>query len=259
MRATRFLAACLPVFVLTVVSVAGCDDAEDAKHPSKPGCVDCSASGGAGSFGGQVFSGSGSSSPPNGGAIAAPSSAGTPGDRGEYSRGGQGGAGTAGAAGGEAGAMADTRGEQLQLCVRLPQGANNADTVASKYVGAIYRDCRVDWLVPLGQDLARLLNQLVSFSYNLWGCEKTAPVTQFGLVLGTPALSQGDVNVLIDHYLEVAQGTLDLSPLERQTLQAALVRLSKPLIVDPSLEPSKSACAASMGGAGGSAGAGGAL
>jgi hypothetical protein len=103
--------------------------------------------------------------------------------------------------------------------------------------------------------LADLVNQLVSFSYNLWGCERTLPVDEFGLVLGTPALSQGDVNVLIEHYLAAAQKTLDLSLEERQTMQAALVRLSKPLIADAATEPSKSACSVGAGGAGGVGGA----
>lgn len=154
--------------------------------------------------------------------------------------------------------MATTEGEQLELCTRLAHGAQDADTVASAYVGTVYRDCRVSWVVPRGQALADLVNQLVGFSYNLWGCERTLPVEEFGLALETGVLSQGDVSLLIDHYLAAAQKTLDLSPEERETMQAALVRLSKPRIGDASLEPSKSVCVIDMGGAGGAGGGAGA-
>jgi hypothetical protein len=152
----------------------------------------------------------------------------------------------------------ESAGEQLDLCIRLAHGTQDADTVGSGFVGAVYRDCHVAWLVPRGQALADLVNQIVSFNYNFWGCEKTFPVDEFGLVLGRPALSQGDVDLLTGHYLTVAQRTLDLSAPERQTMLAALARLSKLVIVDNSLEPSKSACMVSMGGGGGMGGAGGA-
>ena len=151
----------------------------------------------------------------------------------------------------------ESAGEQLELCARLAHGTQDADTVGSGYVGAVYRDCHVAWLVPRGQALADLVNQLVSFNYNFWGCEKTFPVDEFGLVLGKPGLSRGDVDLLTGHYLSVAEKTLDLSAPERQTMQAALARLSKLVITDNSLEPSKPACPVSGGGAGGMGGAGG--
>lgn len=216
--------------------------------------MDCGGEGGAGDVAGaagDAASSSGSSTLlPQGGALAGTSGAATSG-AGTGAHGGQGGAGNGGAAGGEAGATTVTSGEQLDLCKRLVHGSQDADTVASAYVGAVYRDCRVSWVVPRGQALADLVNQLVSFSYNLWGCERTLPVDDFGLVLGTPALSQGDLDVLLDHYLTAAQETLDLSREERETLLAALLRLAKPLMMDPSLEPSKSVCSDNTGGAGG--------
>ncbi len=47
-----------------------------------------------------------------------------------------------------------------------------------------------------------------------------------------------------------AQAELDLSPLESEQMRAALERLAKPLVTDPSFEPSKSECSAGAGGAG---------
>lgn len=188
---------------------------------------------------------------PQAGAEAGTSSAGANSRAGADGGGGQGGAGNGGVAGGQAGSTGETSGEQLELCTRLAHGSQDADAVASAYVGAVYRDCRVSWVVPRGQALADLVNQLVSFSYNLWGCERTLPVDQFGLVLGTPALSRGDVSVLIDQYLTAAQKTLDLSAEERETMQAALLRLAKPLNPSASDEPSRSACSENIGGAGG--------
>jgi hypothetical protein len=263
MQATRLWVACLPVLV--AASVAACDDSEDAIL--KPSCRDCGhLSAGMGGVGGPAPSaasgsssgGSGGSSQAHGGAAAAPSSGGAAGDADDSeAHGGQ--TGSGGAAGSGAGAGEATAGEtgspttdeQLEFCARLVQQSQDADAVARGYVRALFLDCRVKWLVPRGQDLATFLNQVVSFSYNLWGCENTTPVNTFGLVLATPALSQGDVNVLIELYMTPAQGTLELSPLEHQSLEAALIRLSKPLVSDASLDPSQSACPVGAGGAGG--------
>lgn len=253
MQATRFRAgAVFAVFALCALAGSpGCGN----ESRSRPSCVSCGGEGGEGGArdlagaAGDATSSSGSSTLlPQGGAPAGTSGAATS-AAGTDSHGGQGGAANGGAAGGEAGGT--TNGEQLDLCKRLDQGAQDADAVASAYVGAVYRDCRVSWVVPRGQALADLVNRLVAFSYNLWGCERTLPVDEFGLVLGTPALSQGDLDVLLDHYLTAAQDTLDLSRDERETLLAALLRLAKPLIMDPSLEPSKSVCSDNTGGAGG--------
>jgi len=261
MQATRlWAAACLAALVSA--SSPGCDDNDRRPTPS---CVDCGGESGTNNgdgLGGDTSNLSGSSTMPNGGAGATSSNAGAPAGGGTAGHGGQQGSvgGAAGAAG-AAGGTADPGSEQLELCARLAQGAQDADAVARSYVTGVYADCRVGWLVPRGQALADLLNQLVGFSYNFWGCRATLPVDAFGLVLGTPALSQGDVNLLIDDYLLAAQNKLDLSPAERETMQAALIRLSKPLIAGASLEPSHANCPVPTGGAGGAdaggAGAGG--
>jgi len=250
MQATRFRVAAL----LALFALAGSPGCGDDEPSSTSGCPDCGGEGGGGDsagVAGDTAGASGSATVPQGGAEPGTSSAGATSRAGADGGGGQGGAGNGGVAGGEAGSTGETSGEQLELCTRLAHGSQDADAVASAYVGAVYRDCRVSWVVPRGQALADLVNQLVSFSYNLWGCERTLPVDQFGLVLGTPALSRGDVSVLIDQYLTAAQKTLDLSPEERETMQAALLRLAKPLNPSASEEPSRSACSENTGGAGG--------
>lgn len=175
------------------------------------------------------------------------------GDAGIDSVGGLGGAGQDSGEGGVGGA---DRSEQLSVCLRISQKTTKATLVAQDFVSGVVADCRVAWLAPIGQSLAELLNQLVVFNYEFWGCPDTPAVGTFGLVLGTPALSQGDVDALVELYSVAAQTTLDLSPLELQQMQAALQRLSQRLNVDPSSAPSRSACPADADGSAGS-GAGG--
>jgi hypothetical protein len=265
MQATRFWAA---AFLVGFVSASspGCGKDEQSPKPSKANCNDCGGEGGSGDgagLAGASVSASGSSMQPNGGAGAAAIGGDAPGGTGtNEAGGGQGGTAGAGAVGGEAGGGASSGddGEQLQVCARLANGSDDAFTVQSDYTSALYADCRVRWLFPSGQAYIDWANQLRRFSFQFWGCPGTPRVYSFALVSGTPALSQGDVNLLIDHYLAAAQAVVDLTSLERQDMQAALARLSKPLIVDPSLEPSQPACATGgAGGAdsGGSAGAGG--
>lgn len=259
MQATRFRAAAL-LAVFVFASSPGCGDAD---QPSKPGCKDCGGEGGGGDgagLGGDPVSASGSSMQPSAGAGAAAIGGDAfGGTRTNEGGGGQGETAGAGAVGGEAGGGAGNDGEQLELCARLANGVQDADKATSYYSSALFSDCRVSWLLPRGQGLATLVNQLKRFNYQFWGCPQTPPVYTFALVLGTPALSQGDADLLIDHYLAAAQSAVDLTVIERQTMQAALTRLSKPLIVDPSPEPSQPACeTGGAGGAGGAAGAGGA-
>jgi hypothetical protein len=254
MHATWFRAAAV-LAVLALVGAAGCGEVE---QPSRPGCSDCGGEGGRNDsvgLGGEPVNASGSAMQPNVGAGPAAIGGDAPGGSGTTEAGGgQGGSAGAGTVGGEAGGGASNDGEHLELCARLANGVHDADLVTSYYMSALYTDCRVSWLFPSGQAYVMQLNQLKRFNFQFWGCPGTPPVYTFALVSGTPALSQGDVNLLIDHYLTAAQAAVDLTSLERQTMQAALVRLSKSLIVDPSLDPSQAAC--ETGGAGGG-GAGG--
>jgi len=255
MRATRFWAAAF-LALAVAASSSGCGD-DDA--PSKPGCVNCGGEGGnpgglgGAGLGGEDVNASGTSTSPHGGAAAAANVGGAAGDASGGTHGEHAGSGGAGA-GGEGGATT-TKGEQLELCVRLPQAPPNATAVDKAYTTAVTLDCRVKWIMPKGQDLPAFQNQVLHFNYAFWGCPQWPPVDTFALVFGSPSLSQGDADLLIGHYLKAAQDTLDLSPLERETMQAALIRLSKPLISNPSLEPSKSGCPVSMGGAAGAGGA----
>jgi hypothetical protein len=255
------VAGVLVVSALAGVGAPGCGK---DKRSSKPSCNDCGGEGGSGDgagVGGNTVSASGSSMQPNGGAGAAANGGDAPGGTGTSEAGGaQGGTAGAGAVGGEAGggaSSADDDGEQLQICVRLANGADEALTVQRDYTSALYEDCRVRWLFPSGQAYIDLVNQVRRFNFQFWGCPATPRVFAFALVSGTPALSQGDANLLIDHYLVAAQPALDLTAGERKDMQAALARLSKPLIVDSSLDPSKPACATGGTGSGGSAGTGG--
>lgn len=253
MHGTRsWLRACLGVVLC--VSACGCDDAQDRRSPPRSGCLDCGGSNeGGGGFSGAPLSRTdgGSSSRPS---ETAGNAAG--GGAGVDSVGGLGGLGDAGQDAGAGGSGGADRGEQLSVCLRISQKTTKATLVAQDFVSGVAADCRVAWLAPVGQSLAELLNQLVVFNYELWGCPDAEAVDTFGLVLGTPALSQGDVDVLIEQYLGAAQTRLDLSPLERMQMQAALERLSQRLDADPSSAPSRSACPADADGSAGS-GAGG--
>lgn len=142
-------------------------------------------------------------------------------------------------------------GEELDFCPRLTSYSQHALNVEEAFVLAAYQDCRVTQLVPRNPELIELRNDLIIWNRHFWGCDGL-PVDNFGLVWGTPALSQGDAGILIELYLAKAKADLALSPLEHSQMQAALERLAKPLIVDASTEPSHSACA--MGGAGGEGG-----
>jgi hypothetical protein len=251
MQATRFWATAF----LAVVVAAGSPGCDHDEPPSRQSCANCGGAGGnpeglgGAASAGEDSSPAGSSTLPNGGVAAAANGGGAAGVDSPF--GGSAGVG----AGGEGGAVIGHNGEQLDICVRLAQAPLNATAVDMAYTKAVTLDCRVKWVMPRGQDLPVFQNQVLRFNYAFWGCPQWAPVETFGLVFGTPALSQGDVDLLIDHYLTAAQDTLDLSPLERETMQAALVRLSRPLIMDASLEPSQSRCLVNLGGAGGAGGA----
>ena len=254
MQATPLRAAAF-LSVVVAASFLGCDD--DGDRPTHPSCGECAGEGGnpeglgGASPGDENSNASGSTTLPNGGAAGASLVGGAAGADAHGEVGGAGGA----SVGGEAGAGPSNVGEQLDICVRLAQPGPNATAVDMAYTRAVTLDCRVKWIMPKGQDLPTFQNQVLHFNYAFWGCPQWSPVEAFGLVFGTPALSQGDADLLIGHYLKAAQDTLGLSPLERQTMQAALVRLSKPLIMDASLEPSKAICPVNMGGSGGAGGA----
>jgi hypothetical protein len=180
-----------------------------------------------------------------------------------------GGAGEGGTLGGAAGASSDAgasggsntlEGEQLLLCKRLSGLVDHADKVSRAFSKTAYADCRVKWVVPLEQaQLVEYKNRLVSWSLAFWGCQGN-PVTDFALAYHEPDLSQGDADILIQHYLDTVGAEVDLSPAEQIQMKAALERLAAPLLVSASAEPSQSRCPVDMGsgGAGGEAGAAGA-
>lgn len=150
-------------------------------------------------------------------------------------------------------------GEQLPLCARLSLQTTRATEQSRAFATAAYFDCRVSWVVPVGPNLDEYRQQLTIWNLEFWGCQGL-PVTTFGLVWGTPQLSAGDASALIDTYLtatDAAKAALELSPGEYKEMKSALERLAEPYITNDSTEPSKPACDAGSGGAGGvAAGAG---
>lgn len=149
-------------------------------------------------------------------------------------------------------------GEQLELCTRVTGKIGHVDAQSRAFATALFADCRIKWVVPPKADLGAYRQQLVDWTYDFWGCDPGQSVTDFGLAYGTPALSVGDANLLIEHYLTTVDAEVQLSTDERADMKAALDRLAKQLISSPSEEPSQSNCVSNTGGAGGATGAGGA-
>lgn len=164
--------------------------------------------------------------------------------------------GGAGSIGGAGGGGMTSEGEQLPLCARLSLKTSRAFQHSRAFAQAVYADCRLSWLVPLGPNLDEYRQQLTIWDLEFWGCQGE-PVTTFGLVWGTPELSSGDVAALIEAYLvatDAVDAQLGLSPAEYREMKSALERLGVPYIADRSSEPSNPSCGA--GGAGGEGGAG---
>lgn len=179
--------------------------------------------------------------------------------------------------GGEGGSLAQVGGggsgpegdpeEMLELCGRLEQKTQRSRADAIAFAKAAYADCDVYWIqrlpIDAGKKLDDFYNDLSVWNYNFWGCG-TTPVTTFGLVYETPAISAGDAQKLIDFYVAAVDADVTLSPLEEKEMREALARLSKLVITDSSLEPSKpgsnpkEACHPSTDGGAGGGGAGGA-
>lgn len=169
-----------------------------------------------------------------------------------------GGAGTGpgtGGSGAEGGTMSTLPGEQLTLCTRLTGLVKHADDAGRAFAKAQFFDCRVKWTLPIPQDQqVPYRDRLVTFNLEFWGCQGD-PVTDFALTYDAPDLSRGDVDILVEHYLDVVTEELDLSAPERSEMQAALYRLAAPQIASDSSEPSQSSCPVEMGGGGAGGGA----
>jgi hypothetical protein len=250
MQATRFGLLARGLAFLTI-AFASCSDGDEAVGDRRGGAGEpsCTACGGETAEGGNGPSSSGGPQTiqPLGGSTAA-GSGGTS-------------AGAGKTPGGEGGGPPDEpRFEELSLCDRLSQvPAKNLSTTKMFELG-VYTDCRIDWLAHLYVDAKRrddYLNDLLTWNQKFWGCQEV-PVEDFLLVWGTPALSQGDANLVIDYYVAAAIEHLELIPREEQEMREALARLSTQVITSSSLEPSKPSCTDANGGAGGQGGLGGA-
>lgn len=248
MRRTRWLAWCVPLLLCSSFAACGKDE-------ERPAAV--TPEGGAGGAAGETATPSGAS-----GSSVAGSASLTGGTAGApitpQGGSGEGGEGAVANDGGSAGAGgAETKGEQLPLCARLSLKTSRAFRQSRAFAQAIYKDCRLSWLVPIGSDLDEYRQQLTIWDLEFWGCQGE-PVTTFGLVWGMPELSAGDVTLLIDAYMvatEAPEAELGLSPAEYSQMKTALERLAVPYTASNSTEPSNSAaCNTGGGGEGGGAG-----
>ncbi|HKY36441.1 MAG TPA: hypothetical protein VJN18_10905 [Polyangiaceae bacterium] len=153
--------------------------------------------------------------------------------------------------------------ERLSFGLRIPEPFEKSEDVTIGYTQAVFDDCRTKWVTKLFLDKDEqplFLNNLIDWNLDFWGCTLAAPpVSTFALIHEPAPLSAGDAALLIEHYITVATAELTLSPLEITEMRGALERLSRPLIVDPTAEPSQPDCgdpgSAGAGGAPGAAGA----
>jgi len=180
---------------------------------------------------------------------------------GTSSQGGTVGAGTGNTPGGDGGGPPDGPVlEELSVCDRLLRVPEKNLAQSDMFERESYLDCRVKWLPRLYIDArARkdYLNALEDWNDRFWGCQDL-PVDDFLLVWGTPPLSQGDADIIIEHYMAAAIEQLQLTQKEEDEMRAALQRLATLVVTSSSLEPSQPDCVDPNGGAGGMAGAGGA-
>lgn len=150
--------------------------------------------------------------------------------------------------------------EELSVCDRLLRVPEKNLAQSDMFEREVYLDCRVKWLPRLYLDARarkEYLNALEDWNERFWGC-LDLPVDDFLLVWGTPAISQGDADIIIEHYMAAAIEQLQLSQKEEDEMRSALQRLATVLITSSSLEPSQPACVDPNGGAGGMDGSGGA-
>jgi hypothetical protein len=248
--------ACL--LVLGSAALASCGKDEATKPSTTPQGGGGASAGTKGTpTGGDASGAVGGVSGSTGGSTTGGSTTNLGGDAGTGAQGFDAGAGGALGNGGNGGSGATApSGEQLELCTRITGKVGHADAQARAFAKAVFADCDIRWVVPLGSDLDEYRQQLVVWSLEFWGCQGN-PVTDFGLVWGTPELSAGDAGLLVDHYIATANAELALSIEERVDMASALNRLSEQLISSASVLPSQSSCMRNIGGAGGAAGAGG--
>jgi hypothetical protein len=106
------------------------------------------------------------------------------------------------------------------------------------------------------------LNSLNVWNQRFWGC-KALGVETFPLLWEQPdVLTRGDVDRLIELYIQVLDGILELdqqatlSPNETTEMREALERLSERMITDPTLDFSHPECLVPPAGEGGAGGEG---
>ncbi|HEY3498917.1 MAG TPA: hypothetical protein VGK73_29705, partial [Polyangiaceae bacterium] len=190
---------------------------------------------------------------------------GATGGNGGTSEGGSAGSGaTGGSAAGEGGGAGEGEPplEQLTVCSRVSSPAVTGSSVSRGYEVLVIADCHVNWVTSLYYDTSigldrrsQFFQQLLSFTYQLWGCAGHPPPERFALVYDDVALSAADAATLIDHYVDIATSVLTLSPQEIADMRAILARHAEPLVeLSGEQDYSNPRCNGGAGGAGGSSG-----
>ncbi len=185
----------------------------------------------------------------------------TGGAAGAHDFGGQTGAGASGGvpggggepASGEAGSGGREGIEPLALCLRLTSPTGDAFDVATLYWQATTGDCRISWVSRLyGPDeVQTFLNGLLRWNRAFWGCLGTEPPENFGLMYVEVPATSADTEILIDHYMDAAISTLELSPDEIDAMRRHLELLAKRVIERETDELSNATCVEGAGGDGG--------
>lgn len=149
---------------------------------------------------------------------------------------------------------------ELGICARLEKATDLAKLVMRSFETRLYMDCRSTWLAQLSYADGKrheYLNELQKWNVRFWGCN-ASPVDDFPLVYGSPPLSQGDADIVIEHYLAAALAELELTEKELCEMRVALERLAQATIASDSSEPSQPRCDdPGTGGAGGMTGSAG--
>lgn len=155
--------------------------------------------------------------------------------------------------------------ERLAICGRFIQESILASRFALTFDKAVFRDPCLGWstaLYEVTQERDEYLAALSTWSHTFWGC-KDAGVAGFALLWKQPdMLTAGDAERLIDYYILVLNYELNalnqavLSSSEEMEMRAALERLSKTMVTNPTLELSHPECLPPPDGEGGAGGDG---
>jgi hypothetical protein len=159
---------------------------------------------------------------------------------------------------GQGGATAE--GSALVFCSRLARPVDLTDLVRRDYLRAVVSDCDVAGMIRNrpSDELVNFSNAVATWNFRFWGCSTPTVETTFGLTYRADALTGADARRLVELYMTVVTGDLELSPAEVSSVLTELERLARAAVVNPAEDVfSMSTCGPVTGG-GGAGGAGGA-